>query len=63
MCDVTSFCDAWTFDKKLKSCWFKQRHGWLVVDNTNNDSGFKNQGPFVEENTNFSGGGYICPSE
>ena len=60
MCDLSSHCDAWTFNKKYKTCWFKQRHGYKIKDDTDCTSGFKNQGPFIEENTNFSGGAYVC---
>ena len=60
MCDLSLYCDAWTFGKSDKFCRFKQRSGWLVTPNDKYESGFKNQGPWFEPNTDFAGGDYKC---
>ena len=61
VCDSTSYCDAWTFSHRTNNCYMKQRSGWLVVDDGGADSGFRNQGPWYDPDTNFEGGDYCCP--
>ena len=60
MCDLSRYCEAWTFSKESKFCGFKKRSGWTVKPDNRYESGFKNQGPWFEPNTDFSGGSYIC---
>ena len=60
MCDITSYCEAWTWEKGGKKCWFKKREGWSVKGDSRYESGFKNQGPWYDPNTNFSGGDHDC---
>ena len=60
LCDTTSYCDVWVFQKDTQVCWAKQRTGWNVRANSNYDSGFKNQGPWFEPNTCFCEGFYYC---
>ena len=60
MCDLNSYCEAWTMRKSDKVCYFKKREGWTAISDSNRESGFKNQGPWYEENTDFSQGDYLC---
>ena len=32
LCDLTIYCNAWTFDKGTNICGMKQREGWTVVE-------------------------------
>ena len=38
----------------------KEHIGWAPKVKHNHVSGFKNRGPFVEQNTDFEGGDYHC---
>ena len=60
VCDASGPCEAWTFAKYEKMCFTKKRAGWTSKANSNFDSGFKNQAPYYEMNTNFAGGDLWC---
>merc|ERR1712227_1115975 len=60
LCDITSYCEAWSFKESAKTCWMKKRTGWTVKPNPDFASGFKNNGPYYQANTNLSGGDYSC---
>ena len=32
LCDATSYCSAWTFNKDFFTCGMKERNGWSVVE-------------------------------
>ena len=48
LCDTTSYCDAWSYNYSIQTCWMKQRHGWSATADDSFDSGFKNNGPFYQ---------------
>ena len=60
LCDLTTYCSAWTFSKDTNICGKKQREGWTVEDDSKFVSGLKGQGPFYQEDTNLVGGSYQC---
>ena len=60
MCDLSSHCGVWTLDKQKKRCLYKKREGWSVKHDSRFESGFKNQGPWFEPDTDFNEGDYDC---
>ena len=60
ICDITTYCEVWTFNENNKFCYMKKRTGWEVIPRLNYYSGFKNQGPFFEADTDYIGGDYNC---
>ena len=61
VCDHASNCEAWTFKKTDETtCLLKGRYGWSHQACQNCDSGFKDQGPWYEANTDFEGGDVDC---
>ena len=60
LCDISSYCQAWTFNTLNSQCYMKQPSGWTSRDSSGAYSGFKNMGPYVQANTNFDGGDYDC---
>ena len=60
MCDLSSHCEAWSFEKIDGRCLYKKREGYTVQSDSRYDSGFKYQGPWYEPNTSFNGGAYYC---
>ena len=60
VCETTAYCDAWTFRTDIKKCYLKHRTGWSAMTREHFESGFKNQGPWYDPNTDFSGGDYCC---
>ena len=60
LCDATSYCDAWSYNDSIQTCWMKQRHGWSATADEAFDSGFRNNAPFYQKGTNFDGGDYTC---
>ena len=41
ICDATSYCEAWSFNDSIKTCWMKQRYGWTTTTDNDFVSGFK----------------------
>ena len=60
VCDHAETCEAWTFRENLNHCYLKARYGWTHQPCPNCDSGFKNQGPWYDPNTDFEGGDVDC---
>ena len=60
VCDNVTKCGAWSFEKSYNRCFLKDRYGWISVSNQKFDAGFKNQGPWYEEDMNFYGGDIDC---
>ena len=59
VCDV-ALCEAWSFEKNKQLCYLKYRHGYTAREDTRFVSGFKNQGPWAEKDTEFDGGDICC---
>ena len=60
ICDNTSYCYAWCYDKETHICWPRKRDGWTVQTNSRYDAGFKNEGPWFAANTRLVYGDYCC---
>ena len=60
ICDHIVSCEAWVFDKTHLHCFLKPSYGWTVTKNERYDAGFKNQGPWYLENTDFVGASVEC---